>query len=86
MTNSTAIILLISIAAAVLLPGLVWMSRFPRMDREGDDLGVRDDPLLQWPPTPAERAQVRRITRLLVVMGLVLVMLAVALYLAWRAG
>lgn len=56
------------------------------MDREGDDLGVSDDPLLQWPPTPDEQAQMRRITRLLVVMVFALVMLAAALYLAWRAG
>jgi hypothetical protein len=56
------------------------------MDREGDDLGLQDDPLLQWPPTPEEHAQLRRITRLLIVMAVVFVMLLIALYLVLRSA
>jgi hypothetical protein len=86
MDNSAIIIVLLAISMALLLPGLIWLSRLPRMDQQGDDFGVVDDPLLQWPPSQAERAQLRRITRLLVVMAVVLVLLSIAFYLAWRSA
>lgn len=49
------------------------------MDRAGDEFGEVDEPLLKWPPTAEERAQLARIVRVVWLLVAIGILLSIAL-------
>ena len=84
MTDTVVVFVLLGAVMALALPVvMIGFSRLPRMDREGDDFGVTDEPLLGWPPSAEDHAQVKRLMRVLlmwlVVFGLLVLALLISL-------
>jgi len=79
--SDTALVIVLLVAALGLgLPVvMVGFSRLPRMDQDGDDFGVQDEPSLQWPPTEESRAQAKRLGWVLAAWAGVFVLLLFAL-------
>lgn len=80
MTDTVVVFVLLGAVMALALPVvMIGFSRLPRMDREGDDFGVKDEPLLGWPPNAEDHAQVKRLTRVLLMWLFAFVLLLLAL-------
>lgn len=80
MTDTVVVFGLLGLVMALALPVVfIGFSRLRRMDQDGDDFGVKDDPLLGWPPKAEDHAQARRLTRVLLMWFVTFVLLLVAL-------
>jgi sterol desaturase/sphingolipid hydroxylase (fatty acid hydroxylase superfamily) len=80
MTDTVVVFALLAVVMALALPVvMIGFSRLPRMDREGDDFGAKDEPLLGWPPKAEDHAQAKRLMRVLLMWLVAFVLLLFAL-------
>lgn len=80
MTDTVVVFGLFALVMALALPVVfIGFSRLPRMDQDGNDFGVKDDPLLGWPPKAEDHAQARRLMRVLLMWLVAFVLLLLAL-------
>jgi hypothetical protein len=78
------VMLILAVAFGVAFPLVLFGFRLPRMDSREGDPDFDGQPILGWPPTPGDRAELRRLGWVLLALGLVFALLLAALLLALR--